>query len=173
MRYASVLRLAALSLFLIPLAGCWSTDNEVFSSSEAVLIPRSASLEQNGGTYNGHQMHISRIGGSNDYSFSIEGSGPVGCAANKGTFRAVQIKDDIYVLQILCEAAKNDQEYNIQFYTINSGGYHTAAPAVNDWEARLIRYNLKFDAPAISGTPSNINAFLRSLKDSNFSPSSD
>jgi hypothetical protein len=172
MRYASVLRLAALSLFLIPLSGCWRTV-EVFSTSEAVLIPGSAHLEQYGGTYNGHQMRLSRIGGSNDYAFSIEGSGPPGCSDNKGTFRAIQIRDDIYVLQILCEAASSDEVYNIQFYTINSGGYHTVAPSVNDWDARLARYNLKFNSPGISGSPSNINAFIRSLKDSNFTSSSD
>jgi hypothetical protein len=166
MRYASVLRLAALPLFLIPLSGCWTVENEVFSASEAVLIPRSAKLEQNGGTYDGHQMRLSRAGNSNDYDFSIEGSGPTGCETNKGKFRAVQIRDDIYVLQILCM-----EIYNIQFYTINSGGYNVVEPSVNDWDARLARYNLKFNAPAISGSPSDINAFLRSLKDSNFAPS--
>jgi len=170
MRNFSVLRFAALSLFLVPLFGCWSAKEEVFSASEGERLPGTVYLEQKGATDDiGKPMRLSLVDGSNDYAFSIEGLGSPGCAGNKGTFRAVHIRNDIYVMQILCE-----EGYNIQFYSIASGRYHTVAPSetIADRDARLARYNVKFDdSKGILGTSSNINAYLRSLKDADFTPS--
>ena len=124
MKNASVLRIAALFLCAVPLVGCWTVKEEIFSANEGERLPGTVYLEQKGATDDiGKPMSLSQVGGSNDYAFSVEGLGPPGCAGNKGTFRAVHIRNEIYVLQILCEEGRN-----IQFYSIASGRYHTVAP---------------------------------------------
>jgi hypothetical protein len=170
MRYASVLRLAALSFCLVPLVGCWTVKEEIFSVSEGERLPGTVYLEQKGATDEiGKPMRLSLVNNSNDYAFSIEGLGSPGCAGNEGTFRAVHIRDDIYVLQILCK-----EGYNIQFYSIASGRYHTVSPSetFTDRDAHVARYKVKFDdSKGLLGTPSDINAYLRSFKDADFQPS--
>jgi hypothetical protein len=167
---ALVLRLAALFLCVIPLVGCWTAKDQVFSASEAERLPGIVYLEQKGATDDiGKPMRLSLVDNSNDYAFSVEGLGPPGCAGNKGTFRAIHIRNDIYVLQILCK-----EGYNLQFYSIASGRYHTVGPAetINDRDARLARYRVKFgDSQELLGTSSDINAYLRSFKDAEFQPS--
>lgn len=163
----SHLRLAALLLCVIPLVGCWTTKEQVFSVSEGDPLPGAVYLEGPGATNSGHPMHLSQAVGTNDFSFSIDGEGPDGCSSNKGTFRAIHIRDDIYVLQIQCTG--ND-DYDIQYYSIANGAYHQVQPMQKDQEssdARLARYMVKYDTDngVISGNPTQINAYLRSFKD--------
>jgi hypothetical protein len=168
---ASHFRLAVLLLSVVPLVGCWNTDKQVFSASEGDPLPGAVYLEQRGATNSGSPMHLSQVSGTNDFAFSIDGIGPPGCASNKGTFRAIHIKDDIYVLQIVCEG---EDGYRIQFYRITNGSYDTVAPVASDLgEARLVHYNVNDDKGELSGDPSDINAYLRSLKDTDFQSSND
>jgi hypothetical protein len=170
MRCASVLRLATLSLFIVSLSGCWTAKDEVFSAREGERLPGTVYLEQKGATDDiGKPMRLSLVDNSNDYAFSVEGLGPPGCAGNTGTFRAIHIRNDIYILQILCK-----EGYNLQFYSIASGRYHTVGPAetAEERNGRLTRYRVKFDdGQGLLGTSSDINAYLRSFKDAEFQPS--
>jgi len=159
-------RLPALFLCVVPMVGCWTVKDQVFSVGEGDPLPGAVYLERPGATNSGHPMHLSQIAGTNDFSFSIDGDGPDGCDSNKGTFRAIHIRDDIYVLQIMCTG--ND-DYDIQYYSIANGAYHQVQPMEKDTatsDARNSRYNVKIDENGvISGSPSQINAYLRSFKD--------
>jgi hypothetical protein len=163
-------RLAVLLVCLVPLIGCWTTKDQVFSSSEGDPLPGQVYLEQSGPTISGRPLHLSRTGKNNDFAFSIDGDGQDGCDSNKGTFRAIHILNDIYVLQIQCTG---QDDYDIQYYSIANGSYHQVQPmekSSHDADARLTRYNVKYDndSGVISGDPSQINAYLRSFKDANF-----
>jgi len=160
----SHLRLAALLLCVIPLVGCWTVKEQVFSVSEGDPLP--GAVYRPGATYAGHPMLLSQVAGTNDFTFSIDGDGPEGC--NKGTFRAVHIRDDFYVLQIQCTGAEGG--YDIQYYRITNTAFNPVQPMEkNDGggDARRARYNVKSDSEndMISGDPTQINAYLRSFKD--------
>jgi hypothetical protein len=156
------LLLIALFLCSIPLVGCWTAHNEVFLPGEGETIPYTRSPTE---LVSGDQLYLSRVSDSHDYRFHEEGGKGFDC--DKGTFRAMHIQGNIYVLQIQCE---DSGSYAFQFYRITSDSYVTVLPGSTiDMTARAARYDVSLSGDQLSGKPSDINRFLRGLTDISFS----
>jgi hypothetical protein len=174
MQKTSLMLLPTLLFCVLPLVGCWTTKDQVFSASEGDPVPEAVHLEQLMATNDGKPLHVSKTGNNNDFVFSIDGHMDVACYSARGTFRAIHMRDDIYLLQIACDG--ND-EYDLQFYRISKASYHTVKPIQKndaDVAARLARFKVKSsDDGALSGALSDINAYIHSFKDDNFEESKD
>jgi hypothetical protein len=162
--------LVLLAVVIFAVAGCYETDFEVIDASSAVAVngaPGNYTLDEGG------SLTISAVPNSNDYRFRRvfkDGSG------SKGYLRAVPLKGDIYIVQAKYD---DDPGYYLGFYefTIDSSGSHYRPMEPDVDEKRLgqlaQQYGVKLDfgrfdpvfgfplTPALSGTRSNIMAFLR------------
>jgi hypothetical protein len=167
LHFAGLVLLAAVILFA---TGCYETAFEVIDASSAVAVygaPGNYTLDGGG------SLTISAVPNSHDYRFRRvfkDGSD------SKGYLRAIPLQGDIYIVQ----AKYDDQSfYYLAFYefTIDSNGSHYKQMEPNVDEERLgqlaQQYDVKIDfdrfdpvfglplTPALSGTRSNIMAFLR------------
>jgi hypothetical protein len=155
------LLLVALFLCSIPMVGCWTAHNEVFLPGEGETIPYTSSQTN---LLHGGQLYLSRVSDSNDYRFRFEGNNDADC--DKGTFRAMHIQGNVYVLQVQCA---DSNSYALEFYRITSDSYVAVSPdsAIN-MTARAARYDVNLSGDEISGRPPDINRFVRGLTDISF-----
>ena len=96
--FLAPVKFAILASFLLMLSGCWSIPKEVIPIEDGVTVPYTASesaLQPKG------KVYFSKVNGSNDYNFRIEGAGPTDyCGAEcNGTLRAIHLQGDIYAVQ--------------------------------------------------------------------------
>src|SRR4030042_2792786 len=164
--------LILLAAAILTVAGCYETDVEVINASSAAAVYGLP------GTYNkesGGTMTISAVPDSNDYRFrdvSKEGT------ASTGYIRAVPLRDNLYIVQVKYD---NDAIYYLLFYqfTYDSSGAHYRELEAKAEEKRLDQiaqqYSVKIDwdsfdfVPYLSGSSSNILAFLRAHASLSFS----
>jgi len=157
---AAALRLAVLLLCILPLAGCWTVKQEVISADEGEAIPLNINFQYMGNDDHS-PLYLTRPGNNNDYQFQLKNSDG---SITEGTFRAINVKDNIYAVQIRC---KGSDDIDIRFYSISSEDWKVVVPAV-DLTERFASYGITVDGDDMSGDPSNINRFLRSLSDIDF-----
>ena len=151
-----------LVVMALAIAGCYESDVEVISASSAVAVngvPGDYTFD-NGGT-----LTVSSVPLSNDYRFREVSKDN---KASTGYLRLVPLRGDIYIIQ-----AKYDNEtvYYIDFYQFSSSTRRFQPLEASADEKRLDQlaqqYNVKIDwdswdfVPYLSGTSSNILAFLR------------
>jgi hypothetical protein len=162
------LKLGVIALCLFPLAGCWTTADEVIPVKDGVTIPYTTYRTK---MLDGRFLYLSQLPGSNDYSYRYEPMKPEeACTSNEGTFRAIRIRGNIFAVQVKCKIA-SDSDYYIVLYQITAETYKEVEPDLtNDvMKARLARYNLEEDIEGkLRGAPSRILSFLKDLDDVSF-----
>lgn len=136
-------------------SGCYITDQEIFSASEAVTIPGLA------GDYHlddGGNLTISATSGSHDYRFRD--------SDGAGSFRCIPFYKNIYIVQ-----AKYDDEtnYNLLFERITNNGSGCSWEEVTDHADEINQLAEKHhvscsDEDWLSGTRENIRNFLYAHK---------
>ena len=165
---------AGIVLFVVmalAVAGCYESDVEVISASSAVAVngvPGNYTFD-NGGT-----LTVSSVPLSNDYRFREVSKDN---KASTGYLRLVPLRGDIYIIQ-----AKYDNEtvYYIDFYQFSSSTRRFQPLEVSADEKSLDQlaqqYKVKIDwdswdfVPYLTGTGSNILAFLRAHANLPFKP---
>ena len=163
--------IALLAVMALAMTGCYETDVEVISASTAVAVygaPGDYTFD-NGGT-----LTVSAVPLSNDYRFRETSKNN---KVSTGYLRLVPLRGDIYIIQ-----AKYDNEsvYFIDFYQFNAST-RRFQPMIAVADEKSInqlaqRYNIKIDwesydfEPFLSGTSSNILAFLKAHANLSFKP---
>jgi hypothetical protein len=160
-----------LAVMILSIAGCYETDVEVISASAAVAV--------NGvpGDYtydDGRKLTVSAVPLSNDYRFREVSKKN---KAYTGYLRLVPLRSDIYIIQ-----AKYDNEtvYYIDFYQFNASTRRFQPMEAGTSEKSLNqlaqKYNVKINwdeldfVPHLTGTGSNILAFLKEHANFSFRP---
>jgi hypothetical protein len=167
-RFTKFVLLAAVILAVV---GCYETDVEVITASSAVTVynaPGNYTFDS-GGT-----LIISAVPDSNDYRFrEVSKENKV----STGYLRMVPLRGDIYIIQ-----AKYDNEsvYYLDFYQFTSSNRRFQPLEPNVEEKKLDQlaqqYGVKIDwdsfdfVPYLSGSSSNIFAFLRAHANLSFTP---
>jgi len=162
--------LVLLTAVILSAAGCYETDVEVINASSAVAVYNAP------GNYTfdaGGSLTISAVPDSNDYRFrEVSKENKV----STGYLRVVPLRGDIYIVQ-----AKYDNEsvYYLAFYQFTSDRRFKPLDSEID-EQRLgqlaqqygvkIEWDPFFVADHLSGSSSNILAFLRAHASLPFSP---
>jgi hypothetical protein len=165
-------RLMVLMLAACCLSGCYEVDHEVISASQAVQL---SGLP---GTYNqgeGTSTFIAAVAGTNDYRYSQTSNGKT---TGAGYFRAIPLRDDIYIVQF---KADSEKYYNLAFYQFPGPGTAAfqAVSAKNMDDFKLAKkYHLAIGPPlsgddadtgmSLSGKDKNIMGFLFAHKKAQF-----
>lgn len=163
--------LILLAAVILAVAGCYETDVEVITASSAVAVynaPGNYTFDS-GGT-----LTISVVPDSNDYRFrEVSKENKV----STGYLRMIPLRGDIYIIQ-----AKYDNEtvYYLDFYQFTSSNrrFQPLEPSVEEKKLDQLakQYSVKIDweswdyVPYLSGTSSNILAFLRAHANLPFKP---
>jgi hypothetical protein len=164
-REHSLLRTAGIWLLVVMtliIAGCYETDVEVISAGSAVSV---YGVPGEYTYHSGGTVSIFAVPQSNDYRFREVSKDN---KASTGYLRMVPLRGDIYIVQ-----AKYDNEtvYYLTFYQFSSSDRRFQPLETTADETRLNQlakqYGVQIDwdsfdfVPYLSGTSSNILAFLR------------
>ena len=151
---------------LILLSGCYNIEREVIPASLGIKTPfayDSLIFDQGGTADLSHDPY------NNDYRFRTVFDD--GKEIDTGTFRAMHIRDDIYVLQVKYD---DEPDYYLVFYKITSERVDPMEP--DDYsavDALAEKHNVTVDydyTTFIGGNAENILAFLKDHRQLSFKP---
>lgn len=165
-KFMRILAAPLVFLAVLSLAGCYEVKEEVIPASLGEIIPFASDRADFEG---GGKIIFTRSSLNNDYRFrDVSDDG----TERDGTFRAMQIKGNIYAVQ-----ARYDDEphFLILFYAINFDNFQAMAVAgetgLKVLAARFgVEYRDEAASKSLVGPPEKVLALLRALSGVEFKP---
>ncbi len=147
-------------LVVLTLSGCYEVKQEVIPATLGEPIPYTCDQVD---FESGGKIIFSQPSSNHDYHFR-----DVSYAGNerRGTFRALRIKDDIYVVQARYD---DESQYQILFYAINAEHFQVVDVGKDtDFKTFASLFGVEYHgdelAKGFSGDPKKILAMLRALR---------